>query len=622
MLADSESVEEVPSHEIDATLAAVALERARAFAPFVLGGIVIAISLSGPFGVVPLPFAVYVWNAFAIAAMSGITVGLFTQRIPRRYGHHVLALVWMIPVAGTLFTHLLTKDPALTYVLTVEILACGLLLRARWILVAFVVIDAVWFLSAIERQTHLPLFAALIIMSEIIGFLFHRVYTGQIVRAETHRREQEQTARTLAVQLDELRRSEEERGRLHEQLVHAQRMEAVGTLSAGLAHDMNNILGSIMSFAEIARADLGSPGADPREELALIISQAARGAELTRALLAFSRRGQYRKQPLMLSDTIRDVASMLTRTLPKSIDVQVELPDQPIYVAGDPTQLVQVLVNLAVNAADAMSGSGVLGIAASVHDETACIEVRDTGAGMDEETLKRVFEPFFTTKERTKGSGLGLSTVWGIVTGHDGSLGVRSTVGAGTTFTIRLPLTSERPVPPPVVVQPPANDKVDRTKILVVDDEPHVRRGTRRILERKGYETFEAANGAEALDVFAAHSAEIGLVVLDMMMPVMGGRECFEHLRERSDVPVLVTTGHTSDAAAQHLIAQGAAFLEKPFPAADLVREARRLLQRSTSGNATAHEPHATTAIEREARVHDHDLIAVHADLAHEAPLK
>ncbi len=578
-MVESGAVETTRTSELDATLDAVALERARVFAPFVLGGIIIAVVMSGPMGV-PLPFPVYVWNAFAITAMLALIFALYTRRVAPRFAHLFLALVWMIPITGTLLTQAFTRDPVLTYVLTVELLACGLLLRAPWVLGAFAIIDIVWLVIAIDHNTK-PLFGALIIMSEVIGFLFHRVYTRQIVRAETHRREQEQTAEKLAAQLDELRRSEEERGRLHEQLVHAQRMEAVGTLSAGLAHDMNNILGSIMSFAELARTDLDSPAGNPREELELIISQAARGAELTRALLAFSRRGQYRKQPVVIGDLVREVSSMLTRTLPKSIALRVKLPDEPLYVAGDPTQLVQVLINLAVNAADAMRDSGTLSIDASVHGRFTHIEVSDTGSGMDEETLKRMFEPFFTTKARGKGTGLGLSTVWGIVTGHDGSLDVRSTVGVGTTFTIRLPLTAERPPSLPAPVETPTKEKVVRTKILVVDDEPHVRRGTRRILERKGYETLEAANGAEALEVFAAHAEEIGLVVLDMMMPVMGGRECFEQLRTRTDVPVLVTTGHTSDDAAQQLIAQGAAFLEKPFPAADLVREAARLLRLS-----------------------------------------
>ncbi len=578
-MVESDPVESPCTTELEATLAPVALERARVFAPFVLGGIVIAAFTSGYMGV-PLTLPVYLWNAFTAAAMSLVTGALLLQRVRPRHAQMALALVWVIPVANTLVTQALTNDAVLTYVLTVELIACGVLLRARWVILAFVAIDVAWLSIATSGgHPNVPMFGGLIFMSEVIGFLFHRVYTGQILRAETHRREQEKTAITLAAQLDEIRRSEEERGRLHEQLVHAQRMEAVGTLSAGLAHDMNNILGSIMSFAELAHTDLGSPTADPREELDLIISQAARGAELTRGLLAFSRRGQYRKQALVLGDTVREVGAMLARTLPKGITLRTELPEQPIYVAGDPTQLVQVLVNLAVNASDAMSGSGTLSLVATVHEQSAQIEVTDTGTGMDEATLKRVFEPFFTTKERGKGTGLGLSTVWGIVTGHDGSLDVCSTVGVGTTFTIRLPLTDERPTPMPTPVAPPEKHKTVRTKILVVDDEPHVRRGTRRILERKGYETLEAANGAEALEVFAAHADEIGLVVLDMAMPVMGGRECFEQLRTHTDVPVLVTTGHTSDDAAQHLIAQGAAFLEKPFPAADLVREAARLLR-------------------------------------------
>ena len=578
-MVESDPVQSACTPELEASLAAVALERSRTFAPFVLAGVVIGLVVSAPIGV-PIPLPVYLWNGFTIAVLIGACVALYTQRVPARLAHVVLALVWVIPVVNTLIAQVFTRDPVLTYLLTVELLACGLLLRAWWLPIAFGLIDVVWLINAVGRIPDVAMFALLIATSELIGYLFHRVYTRQFVRAETHRREQEQAARTLAAQLAELRHSEEERGKLHQQLVHAQRMEAVGTLSAGIAHDMNNILGSIMSFAELAATDLDAARGNPREELELIIAQAGRGAELTRALLAFSRRGQYRKQPLVLGDLLREVGAMLTRTLAKSIALRIEVPESPIYVAGDPTQLVQVLINLAVNAADAMNDSGTLTITASVHEGVTHIEVSDTGSGMDDETLARVFEPFFTTKERGKGTGLGLSTVWGIVTGHDGSLDVRSTVGAGTTFTIRLPLTDERPVPaaPPVAV--PEAVRAVRTKILVVDDEPHVRRGTRRILERKGYEILEAANGVEALEVFHDFADQIGLVVLDMMMPVMGGRECFEQLRARTDIPVLVTTGHTSDDAAQHLIAQGASFLEKPFPAVDLVREATRLLKR------------------------------------------
>lgn len=569
------------TREIDAALARVALERARAFAPYVAGGIVIALVTSTPMGI-SLPIAMYVWNAFAILTMVGLSVALLAHRAPLRRAHDVLGLVWLIPVTGTLLTLIHTGDYVLTWVLSLELLAGAVLIRAPWMLIVFAVVDTLWVINAVlGGHANAPLFGGVIAMSEILAFMFHRVYKAQIVRAETHRLEQEETATMLAAQLAELQRSEEERSKLHQQLVHAQRMEAVGTLSAGLAHDMNNILGSIMSFAELARADIDTPGADPREELDLIVAQAHRGAELTRALLAFSRRGQYRKQALALDEIVREAHSMLVRTLPKAIELRLETHPQPMYVEGDPTQLVQVLINLAVNASDAMNGTGTLTITTGVHDGWTRIEVRDTGSGMSEETRTRLFEPFFTTKERGKGTGLGLSTVWGIVTGHEGTIEVQSTLGNGTTFTLRFPLTSERPAPPAERVTTPDTTKAVRTKILVVDDEPHVRRGTRRILEKKGYETFEAGNGAEALEVFAAHSDEIGLVVLDMMMPVMGGLECFEQLRARTDVPVLVTTGHTSDDSAQTLIAQGAAFLEKPFPAADLVREATRLLRSS-----------------------------------------
>jgi two-component system, cell cycle sensor histidine kinase and response regulator CckA len=196
---------------------------------------------------------------------------------------------------------------------------------------------------------------------------------------------------------------------------------------------------------------------------------------------------------------------------------------------------------------------------------------------MDEATCRRAFEPFFTTKPRDRGTGLGLSTVWGIVQNHGGSVDVKSLPGAGTTFSIYLPVTvspsAVDEAPEPVLPRP-----AQPTMVLVVDDEPGVRTSTARLLERKGHTVLTAENGADALSVHAANADAIGLVILDMGMPVMGGAECFKKLRQRSSVPVLIATGYASDDEAQALTAEGAALLEKPFPPSMLVREVARLL--------------------------------------------
>jgi signal transduction histidine kinase len=558
---------------LEQTLERLAYERARAVAPVVLAGIVIALVASVPLGV-PVPAPVFAWNLFIIPTLAALAILLARGRIPMRRGHAALAAVWISPVIGTLMSIAFTPDPVMTYLFTIELAAGALLLRKRDLVATFVVADIVWYETA-ALGTHRSLFAVFVIASEVIGLLFNHVFRTQIVTAETHRQFQKQTAEQLTNQLEELQRGEIQRAELQAQLVHAQRMDAVGTLSAGLAHDMNNILGSIVSFAELAREH---PQLAPtvREDIDCIVTQAQRGSDLTRSLLAFSRRGQYRRAPVDVNRLIEGVIAVLGRTLPKTVEISSVVADRTVYVEGDSAQLGQVLINLGMNASDAMCGTGELRITMSVTDEVRIV-VSDTGAGMDMATQLRAFEPFFTTKPLGKGTGLGLATAWGIVTGHDGRIELTSIVGTGTIFSITLPRCGA----PVAAVEPPRREEPsppNRQTVLVVDDEPPVRTGTRRILERAGYKVIEASNGADALSIFDAHCTAIGLVVLDMSMPVMGGAECFMRLREKTDVPVLVTTGHTTDEAAQHMMARGAAFLEKPFRAKQLSHEAKRLL--------------------------------------------
>jgi len=389
--------------------------------------------------------------------------------------------------------------------------------------------------------------------------------------------------------LDELRerfaRSEAERERLerelvrlHDQLLHPQRMEAVGTLAAGLAHDMNNVLGSITTLAELLLDQCTDN--DTRGDLETIVAQADRGAELTRNLLAFSRKGQYRKQLVPIDEVIRRLLLLLEHTLPKSIEVRAEQRARAAVVNGDPVQLNQVLVNLSLNAADAMNGTGTITISSEVLDRVVRLRVRDRGCGMDEATQRRVFEPFFTTKPPGSGTGLGLSLVWGVVKNHDGTITVESVPGQGTTFTIDLPLVDAAAVAP---AQPPARRArrpTSSTTILVIDDEAALRSATRRALERFGYKVLDACHGAEGLEQFDQHRDQIGLVILDMGMPNMNGVECFRRLRERSRVPVLIATGYTDDEDARQLVAAGAGLIEKPYASTALVIAVTQLLRR------------------------------------------
>ena len=384
----------------------------------------------------------------------------------------------------------------------------------------------------------------------------------------------------------ELERSERDRNNLNDQLLHQQRLEAAGSLAAGLAHDMNNVLAAIYGLAELLLDD--SNDERIRGELEQIVQQAERGASLTRSLLAFSRKGQYRKQVLELDAVIKSALPLLAHTLPKSIHVKAQLGAGETRIDGDPVQLVQVLVNFSINAAHAMKSEGGLTIATSIvqlggkgAERLALapgayvkLDVTDTGCGMDATTRSRVFEPFFTTKPQGEGTGLGLALVWGVVKGHDGAVEVTSEVGQGSTFSVYLPITTATPI---VVAPTRAPRASNKHTVLVVDDEPLVRAGVTRMLERLGYSVLGAANGAEALRVFGTNPG-IGLVILDMNMPVMNGAECFTKLRAITSVPVLIATGYALDKDVQTIVARGAALIEKPFSSSALIVEIARLL--------------------------------------------
>ncbi len=557
----------------DHLLAPIALDRARVLAPYVLFGLVLAVVVSGPSGV-PLAGAVIAWNAIAIPFTAWLAWTLAQRRLAPRWGHIALALIWGLPTLGTLLSEYFVGGSLLTVVLIIEIIAAAISLRSAWVIGAYALIDLTWIPMVLRDPGDAGAMSLLAVGgAQLVGFLFHRLLLGSLVRAEQ--------------QLAELRRSERDRAALSEQLMHAQRLEVAGTLAAGLAHDMNNVLASIRSLAELQLAEPQTTSA--RADLVHIVAQSERGAELTRGLLAFSRRGQYRLAVLELDVTLREVLPLLSRTLPKSLEIVTTLGASGVQIEADPHQLSQLIMNLALNAADAMNGIGTLTLSSAPVELSADaasarglapgsyvrLVVQDTGCGMTETTRMRVFEPFFTTKELGKGTGLGLSMVWGVVTAHGGAVTVESSVGAGSTFTIHLPRTTARPALPP---PPPIEPRTSRATVLVVDDEPLVRSGTRRILERRGLTVLEATNGEEALAVFAAHAHAIGLVILDMGMPVMSGPECFDRLRALGDVPVLIATGYADDAAAQALIARGAALIEKPYAATALARDVARLL--------------------------------------------
>jgi signal transduction histidine kinase/ActR/RegA family two-component response regulator len=423
-----------------------------------------------------------------------------------------------------------------------------------------------------------------LISSQMFAIVIHRLVQNSLVQAEEHRLAMEH-------QLGETHRSEQARVELTEQLVHAQRLEAVGTLAAGLAHDMNNVLAAIMGFSEgvLETSDDEQARADCTE----ILREAERGAELTRGLLTFSRRGHYRKHVLRVSEIVDEVVALLGRTLPKSVQLEKQLVDAEACIEGDPTQFSTMLVNLGINASDAMSGKGRMIVRAETIELAAAaalalslppgryarLRVTDTGTGMDEATRARVFEPFFTTKPMGKGTGLGLALVWGVVAKSRGTVTVESELGKGSTFSIYLPLTDKQPKR--AMESSGMTRLTKRGTVLVVDDEPAVRTSTQRMLERLGVRTLVAADGVEGLKLFDANASEIALVVLDMGMPEMNGAEVFRLLRERSQVKVLIATGYAMEEEVQSLVSTGARVLEKPFKIQALEQEIERVLPRA-----------------------------------------
>jgi two-component system cell cycle sensor histidine kinase/response regulator CckA len=390
-----------------------------------------------------------------------------------------------------------------------------------------------------------------------------------------------------------------ERRQLEERLRQAQKMEAVGRLAGGVAHDFNNVLTAVRSYSELLLDDLGddpalAPLAADVEEIRRAVDRAA---ALTRQLLAFSRKQVVTPRRLDVPQVIAGLEPMLRRLTPESITLEIVPPprDEPAPVVADVGQLEQIVLNLCVNARDAMPHGGTLRVETRplvVRDghEWVAIVVRDTGIGMDEATRERIFEPFFTTKAQGKGTGLGLATVYGIVEQAHGLLEVQSEVGAGTTFTVLL-RRDDAGEPPDGVGRhaegagvaapggPTSPDPATRT-ILVVEDEDAVRTSLRRILVRQGYHVLEARNGADALRVVAGHLDAIDLVLTDVVMPEMGGRELAEWIAgARPEARVVFMSGYTGG----FRLLDGSAFVQKPFSAAEVVRVVGEVLAAASS---------------------------------------
>jgi signal transduction histidine kinase/CheY-like chemotaxis protein/CHASE3 domain sensor protein len=379
---------------------------------------------------------------------------------------------------------------------------------------------------------------------------------------------------------------------LEEQLLQSRKMEAVGRLAGGVAHDFNNMLTAIMSYSELVLSEIG-PESALRPDMMEIVKASAKAAALTRKLLAFSRQQVLRPELLDLNSTVGSVCEMMKRMLGKDVEVTCRLASELWSVSADQTEIERVVMNLALNSRDAMPDGGRLIIEtsnvmideeyASTHADTApgpyaMISVTDTGSGMTREVLDKVFEPFFTTKEKGKGTGLGLPSVYGIIRQSGGFVWVYSEPERGTTFKIYLPKSNT--IAPISRQSPIQNRRVGPETILLVEDDLEVRQVAMRILKQNGYRVLEAGNGADALRICEDEGDDVDLIVTDIVMPEMGGSELAKKVRElKPEARILFTSGYTEDAVVrQSLLHAGEAFIEKPFTPGSLTKKTREIL--------------------------------------------
>ena len=367
-----------------------------------------------------------------------------------------------------------------------------------------------------------------------------------------------------------------------------QKMEAVGRLAAGVAHDFTNLLIAIGGYAELVMESLDHHD-ERRSHLLEVRKAAERAAALTRQLLAFSRRQVLQPKMIDVNLLVGDLQKLLRRTIGADIELALDLQPQIDPVRVDPTQLEHALVNLAVNARDAMPAGGRLRFATDMVDVTGAVAARtppmpagryvqltvsDTGAGMTAETQARIFDPFFTTKPPGQGTGLGLATVYGVIKQSDGFIWVDSVLGHGTTFTIYLP--AGRGAPDAPAVARAVESKGGKETILIVEDDGAVRALMRQILARKGYTVLEGRDGDEAVTVARLHQGPIDLVLTDMVMPGLGGRALAARIAaDRGSIRVLYTSGYATDATLRHDGGASLPFLAKPFLPLELVRRVR-----------------------------------------------
>ncbi len=398
---------------------------------------------------------------------------------------------------------------------------------------------------------------------------------------------------SIGMDITESKRAQEQRNHFLKQLQHAQKMEAIGTLASGIAHDFNNLLQSIIGYTDLLL--LCSEERDTAQRaIEQIIRAAERGADLTRQLLTFSRKVESKLRPINLNGEVEKTKKLLERTLPKMIAIELDLVPELKTVNADPAQIGQVLMNLALNAKDAMPDGGRLtvktaNIAARTLPDTTqgrtlagdhvLLSVGDTGYGIARETVEHIFDPFFTTKGLASGTGLGLAMVYGIVQSHGGHIECHSKVGSGTTFNIYLPAIERQAEPEhALLIDFPGGGK---ETILLVDDEQPIRELIHKSLNQLGYRVKTAPDGQRALEIYRYEQDHIDLIILDLLMPGLSGKQCLEELLKLNpQAKVLVSSGYCDVPHIKEMLARGAKkFLSKPYQLQEMCRTIREVIE-------------------------------------------
>lgn len=515
------------------------------------------------------------------------------KKIPNRFAHPVMTLLMLTLASSTFHSMYLDPRPVFAIHFLIFYLVVGnIFLSIPWALVTFSTTSVAWFIIGAHRLSPSEFidYSLAIVTAILASFMLLQVRIRRTIKLITLHHKDKEAREKLAQSIEDTKReiierqkAESEQDRLEDQLRQAQKLEAVGRLAGGVAHDINNMLAVISGTTESLLQDHSIISREIAEDLESVLAACNRGKNLTSNLLGFAQKGKYRREQINVNQLIRDVKTFMSRTIPDHIWFETFLSQELPCIEGDPGQINQVLVNLINNAVDAMERDGHLVITTdrvdeierqgvsgleSIRGKFIKIIVSDTGRGMKEGTIERAFEPFFSTKKMGEGTGLGLSMVYGTITNHGGAVLIRSAIDQGTSVTIYLPEYTRNTLRLAKDSHPARISGIQQGTILLVDDEPLVRRSGKRILSQMGFDVIEASNGEEAIGKYTNHHHRFDVVLLDLIMPDMEGDEVFRRLRALDqNVKVIFVSAYSRDTIrVDNLLAEGAIdFIQKPF---------------------------------------------------------